>query len=131
MLQLFPVRNAPMTFTELQYLLRRRVGRLVGMLQLFPVRNAPMTFTELQYLLRRRVGRLVGSVAFAVALGFALPASDASALFIVNLPWVSPARKSQTTHAYMNLTSTDGATLQRLTPLRTRCGGGAGLAGQV
>jgi copper(I)-binding protein len=81
------------------------------MLQLFPVRNAPMTFTELQYLLRRRGGRLVGSVAFAVALGFALPASDASALFIVNLPWVSPARKSQTTHAYMNLTSTDGATL--------------------
>jgi periplasmic copper chaperone A len=32
-------------------------------------------------------------------------------VFVVNQPWVAPARKAQTTHAYMNLTSTDGATL--------------------
>jgi copper(I)-binding protein len=47
----------------------------------------------------------------AGAVGFALLASEASALFIVNQPWVRPARKAQTTPAYMNLTSTDGATL--------------------
>jgi copper(I)-binding protein len=70
-----------------------------------------MTFTKLQYLLRGRRGRLVDSITFAAALGSALLASDASALFIVNQPWLSPAQKSQTTHAYMNLTSTDGATL--------------------
>src|ERR1700687_1158328 len=50
-------------------------------------------------------------LALAGALGFALLASDVSALFIVNQPWVRPARKAQTTNAYMNLTSTDGATL--------------------
>jgi copper(I)-binding protein len=33
------------------------------------------------------------------------------AVFVVNQPWVAPARKAQTTNAYMNLTSTDGATL--------------------
>jgi copper(I)-binding protein len=32
-------------------------------------------------------------------------------VFVVNQPWVAPARKAQSTHAYMNLTSTDGATL--------------------
>ena len=32
-------------------------------------------------------------------------------VFVVNQPWVAPARKEQTTHAYMNLTSTDGARL--------------------
>jgi copper(I)-binding protein len=41
----------------------------------------------------------------------ALASLDASALFIVNQPWVSPARKGQSTRAYMNLTSTEGATL--------------------
>ena len=50
-------------------------------------------------------------MALAGAAAFALLASDASALFIVNQPWVRPARKAQTTNAYMNLTSTDGATL--------------------
>jgi len=50
-------------------------------------------------------------LALAGAIGFALLASDVSALFIVNQPWVRPARKAQTTNAYMNLTSTDGATL--------------------
>jgi copper(I)-binding protein len=50
-------------------------------------------------------------LALAAALFCVLAASDASALFIVNQPWVSPARKAQSTRAYMNLTSTDGATL--------------------
>jgi copper(I)-binding protein len=64
-----------------------------------------MTFAALRH--RRPARRL----ALAGALGFALLASDAGALFIVNQPWVRPARKAQTTNAYMNLTSTDGATL--------------------
>ena len=33
------------------------------------------------------------------------------ALFIVNQPWVRPAQAAQSTEAYMNLTSTDGAKL--------------------
>jgi copper(I)-binding protein len=68
-----------------------------------------MTFAELFHRLpaRRHAGRL----ALAAAFAFALLAPDASALFIVNQPWVSPARKAQTTYAYMNLISTDGATL--------------------
>lgn len=37
--------------------------------------------------------------------------SAAGALFIVNQPWVRPAKTGQTTEAYMNLTSTDGARL--------------------
>ena len=49
--------------------------------------------------------------ALAGAVAFALLASDASAMFIVNQPWVRPAGKAQTTQAYMNLTSTGGATL--------------------
>ena len=32
-------------------------------------------------------------------------------VFVVNQPWLHPARKTQTTHAYMNLTSGDGAML--------------------
>jgi copper(I)-binding protein len=32
-------------------------------------------------------------------------------VFVVNQPWLHPARKAQTTHAYMNLTSSDSATL--------------------
>jgi copper(I)-binding protein len=64
-----------------------------------------MTFAALRHRLPARRLLLAG------AIGFALLASDASALFIVNQPWVRPARKAQTTNAYMNLTSTDGATL--------------------
>lgn len=64
-----------------------------------------MTFAELRHRLPARRLALAGVIAFA------LLASDASAMFIVNQPWVRPARKAQTTHAYMNLTSTDGATL--------------------
>jgi copper(I)-binding protein len=32
-------------------------------------------------------------------------------VFVVNQPWLHPARKAQTTHAYMNLTSSHGAML--------------------
>src|SRR2546423_13685640 len=45
------------------------------------------------------------------AIWLALLAADVDALFIVNQPWVRPARVAQTTQAYMNLTSTEGATL--------------------
>jgi copper(I)-binding protein len=53
----------------------------------------------------------------APALGFALAlaAQQANALFIVNLPWARPAQRGQTTEAYMDLTSTDGATLVGVT----------------
>src|SRR3981189_2159394 len=64
-----------------------------------------MTFAVLRHRLPARWLGLAG------AIGFALLTSNASALFIVNQPWVRPARKAQTTNAYMNLTSTDGATL--------------------
>jgi copper(I)-binding protein len=64
-----------------------------------------MTFAALRHRLSGRLLALAGAIAFA------LLASDASALFIVNQPWVRPARTAQTTNAYMNLTSTDGATL--------------------
>jgi copper(I)-binding protein len=40
-----------------------------------------------------------------------LLAPDASALFIVNQPWLLPARSGQSTDVYMNLTSTNGAAL--------------------
>jgi copper(I)-binding protein len=41
----------------------------------------------------------------------ALVAGDAGALFIVNQPWVLPAAKGGSTAVYMDLTSTEGATL--------------------
>jgi periplasmic copper chaperone A len=50
-------------------------------------------------------------VALACGLGLVLLAQTASALFVVNQPWIPPAQKGQTTEAYMNLTSTDGAAL--------------------
>jgi copper(I)-binding protein len=37
--------------------------------------------------------------------------APANAVFIVNQPWVRPAKTAQSTEAYMDLTSTDGATL--------------------
>lgn len=48
---------------------------------------------------------------YAVALGFALPAAVAQALTVVNQPWVRPAAAGRSTEAFMNLTSTEGATL--------------------
>ena len=68
-----------------------------------------MTFDPPRHRLPARL--LARLPALAGAVAFALLASDASAMFIVNQPWVHPARKAQTTHAYMNLTSTGGATL--------------------
>src|SRR5271166_6154391 len=50
-------------------------------------------------------------IALACGLGLGLVAQHASALFVVNQPWVRPAQRLQTTEAYMNLTSTDGASL--------------------
>ncbi len=48
---------------------------------------------------------------FAMGLALALQAMDARALTVVNQPWVRPAAAGRSTEAYMNLTSTDGATL--------------------
>jgi periplasmic copper chaperone A len=53
----------------------------------------------------------VRTAAWACGVGFALLTSAAQALFIVNQPWVRPAKSGQSTELYMNLTSTDGATL--------------------
>ena len=47
--------------------------------------------------------------ALACGLGLCVPAPDACALFIVNQPWLRPAKSGQSTEMYMNLTSTDGA----------------------
>jgi periplasmic copper chaperone A len=49
--------------------------------------------------------------ALMVALALGTTPSLAGALFIVNQPWVRPAKIAQTTEAYMNLTSTDGGSL--------------------
>jgi copper(I)-binding protein len=55
----------------------------------------------------RRAGRL----AFALGLALLLVATDAAAIFIVNEPWVLVAPNGRSAEAYMNLTSTEGATL--------------------
>jgi copper(I)-binding protein len=54
-----------------------------------------------------RIGRAAVSCGFVLLL----LAPSANALFIVNQPWVRPAARGQSTEVYMNLTSTDGATL--------------------
>jgi copper(I)-binding protein len=48
---------------------------------------------------------------FALGLALALPATGARALTVVNQPWVRPAGAGHSTEAFMNLTSTEGATL--------------------
>jgi len=54
----------------------------------------------------------VGSrLALMLGLVATMTASPASALFIVNQPWVRPAPVAQSTEAYMDLTSTEGAKL--------------------
>ena len=53
----------------------------------------------------------IRSRALACGLGLSLLALDANALFIVNQPWLRPAKSGQSTEVYMNLTSTDGAAL--------------------
>jgi periplasmic copper chaperone A len=52
-----------------------------------------------------------GSLCAALMLGFAaaMSASPASAVFIVNQPWVRPAQVAHATEVYMDLTSTEGA----------------------
>jgi copper(I)-binding protein len=51
--------------------------------------------------------------AAAVALAFGLTAAvvHATGLFIVNQPWARPAQAGQATEVYMDLTSTEGATV--------------------
>ncbi len=49
--------------------------------------------------------------ALIFGLAAAVAPLPASALFIVNQPWVRPALAAQSTEAYMNLTSTEGAKL--------------------
>lgn len=50
-------------------------------------------------------------MALRCGLVLLLLAPNAGALLIVNQPWARPAARGQVTEAYMNLTSTDGATL--------------------
>lgn len=52
-----------------------------------------------------------GRPALALWLLLALPAAGAQALIVVNQPWVRPAGAGHSTEAYMNLTSSQGATL--------------------
>jgi copper(I)-binding protein len=63
----------------------------------------------------RRFTSTSGRVALSCGLALALAAAQASALFVVNQPWVRPASRLQATEAYMNLTSTEGATLVAVT----------------
>ncbi len=57
--------------------------------------------------------RLIRSRRLALLLGLVLAASSmaAQALIVINQPWVKPATAGHSTEAYMNLTSTEGATL--------------------
>jgi copper(I)-binding protein len=54
---------------------------------------------------------LTFALPFTLAFALALPAAGAQALTVVNQPWVRPAAAGRSTEAYMNLTSTEGATL--------------------
>ena len=53
----------------------------------------------------------IRGVALTCGLVLMLLAPNVSALFIVNQPWARPAKSGQATEVYMNLTSTDGASL--------------------
>jgi copper(I)-binding protein len=59
----------------------------------------------------RRFASTRRRVVLACGLGLGVMAQHASALFVVNQPWIRPAQQTQATEAYMNLTSTDGASL--------------------
>jgi copper(I)-binding protein len=50
-------------------------------------------------------------IAHCLGVVLALIVTDANAIFIVNQPWLTPAAKGRSTAAYMDLTSTEGATL--------------------
>jgi len=58
-----------------------------------------------------RVRRASRRLALAAGLVTALAPAVADAIFVVNQPWARPATKAATTEVYMELTSTDGATL--------------------
>jgi copper(I)-binding protein len=60
---------------------------------------------------RRR--RCAGGARILV-LALVLSAAQARAVFVVTEPWVRPAGRSQTTEVFVNLTSTEGATLVAL-----------------
>jgi copper(I)-binding protein len=53
----------------------------------------------------------IGRQALSCGLVLLLLAPSTNALFIVNQPWARPAARGQSTEVYMNLTSTDGATV--------------------
>lgn len=55
--------------------------------------------------------RRTRGIAGCLGVALALVAADASAIFIVNQPWITPAAKGRSTAAYMDLTSTEGSTL--------------------
>jgi len=55
--------------------------------------------------------RRVGRSAFALGFALVLIVPEAAAIFIVNEPWVLLAPNGRSAEAYMNLTSTEGATL--------------------
>ena len=60
----------------------------------------------------KRRHRLPGrSLGVAGCLAIALCAANADAIFIVNQPWIRPAAAGGSSEAYMDLTSTEGATL--------------------
>jgi copper(I)-binding protein len=50
-------------------------------------------------------------IALMLGFGGVMASAPANALFIVNQPWVRPAHTAQSTEGYMDLTSTEGATL--------------------
>ena len=76
----------------------------------------PCLPVEMSSTRNRIVARNLRRMAFPCGLVLVLLAPDASALFVVNQPWLLPAARGQSTEAYMNLTSTDGA---RLVAVRT------------
>lgn len=57
--------------------------------------------------IRSGTRRIAGICGFSLAL----VAQQAGAVFVVNQPWVRPAQRTHATEAYMNMTSTDAATL--------------------
>jgi copper(I)-binding protein len=71
----------------------------------------PCLPVEMKIDAKQAIARSLRRLAFPCGLALVLLAPDASALFVVNQPWARPAGRGQSTEAYMNLTSTDGATL--------------------
>lgn len=55
--------------------------------------------------------RFLSRGAAAIAIALIASSAGATGLFIVNQPWVHPAAAGQTTEAYMDLTSTAGASV--------------------